>query len=802
MHDTPCSVCRVSEPRPKISMLVRELLAQGGWTATSLARRLGVEASTVSRWAAGSAIPRPRVEGELRAMAAPKEAAGFGEASEPIRLAIDGVLISVREALHRRGKLSSRNEALDEIAKLLFAHVVLQVGGEDGISSSRLEGEDSPAKAMKSLVLRAVRDHLPESLAHELSTNDFQLRLKDTEDALALEIADAFGHLPPSPGDQLTGSAVQVDLLNEVFGKFLADSFHDDKELGQYLTPPEVVELMVGLALDAMDTEEHRLLTEPGRSAEFGVILDPSCGTASFLTEVVRQLLQGVATADQPLAARVWLHDMVQGVLVGIDKSERMIRLALANLAMFGWPAARLHAANALSRSGIDGEVTEGLEERAGLILTNPPFGAEFSGRDLSGYRLATKWSRKVPRKIDSELLFMERYLSWLRPGGQCLAIVPDSVLTNRGLYEDLRRGLAASIKLENVISLPPVTFAGAGTSTKTSVLHFRKTVDGRRRETRTYFAISKDIGYTVTVRGAQRRKRGNGTSDLQRIRNDAHQAGDDMKLGRVVAGVESSSRWDATFHASLPPEVEDRLRKSGANDVRVKHVAELVNERVDPRRWPTDQFPYIEISDVDHLSGQVSSKLVSGPDAPSRARKGVRAGDVLVSTVRPERRTIGIVPRDLDGAVCSTGFAVLRPRGIDSRLLAFLLKQDFPTAQILRNNIGIAYPAIDEACLAEVVLPATRNDIQSLAASGAEVAEFESRLSAARAEFSERIGEVVTRWAGPTPAPKRRLSSRTKSRRRPDKQGSDARSPGALTLWEGRTASRHEEQSAQKQSH
>src|SRR5207249_3604972 len=162
-------------------------------------------------------------------------------------------------------------------------------------------------------------------------------------------------------------------------------------------------------------------------------------------------------------------------VLVGIDKSERMVRLALTNMAMFGFPTARLHLANSLARNGEDGKLTESLVGKVKLILTNPPFGASFQGNDLVKYQLATNWSRRFPGRLDSELLFMERYLDWLAPGGQLVAIVPDSILTNKAVFEELRRGIANDVELCTVVSLPSVTFGVAGTNTKTSILHLRK---------------------------------------------------------------------------------------------------------------------------------------------------------------------------------------------------------------------------------------------------------------------------------------------------------------------------------------
>ena len=153
------------------------------------------------------------------------------------------------------------------------------------------------------------------------------------------------------------------------------------------------------------------------------VIIIPTltCGVGSFLAEVVDQLGESLETPNEQREA--WLQTMLHRVVVGIDKSERMVRLALTNLAMFGFPTARLYLANSLSRNGTDGKLTESFKGKAKLILTNPPFGASFHGNDLVKYRIATHWSRRLPAQLDSELLFMERYLDWLAPGGHLVAI-------------------------------------------------------------------------------------------------------------------------------------------------------------------------------------------------------------------------------------------------------------------------------------------------------------------------------------------------------------------------------------------
>jgi restriction endonuclease S subunit len=67
------------------------------------------------------------------------------------------------------------------------------------------------------------------------------------------------------------------------------------------------------------------------------------------------------------------------------------------------------------------------------------------------------------------------------------------------------------------------------------------------------------------------------------------------------------------------------------------------------------------------------------------------------------------VVPEDLDGAICSTGLAVLRPSKIDPHLLRRLLVSRYVINQMERHNVGIAYPAISEKDLVSFRLPLTK---------------------------------------------------------------------------------------------
>jgi type I restriction-modification system DNA methylase subunit len=760
-----------------------------------LAVQLKASPASVQRWVSGASKPRPTYEAKLRRIY--QEFSGkptaLRDESLPYRVtphhpmiteAVDQTLRSIREILHKRAHLSSRSQALDELSKMLFAHAEGIRTGLGGISR-RVCGAtvQGVALALKAFVDDVIRQNLPESLAHSVDLRDFELRLKPQEEELAAELIDCFETLHRQTCSfNLSG----VDILNEVFGKFLADSFIDEKELGQYLTPPEVVRFMVGLALHGLSELEFEVLCDPKRCMDFGLILDPSCGVASFLVEVVHQLRErmekGIGDAKQ---RDLWLKTMLRRFVVGIDKSERMIRLALTNIAMFGFPMARLHLANSLARNGNDAKLTDSLAGKAKLILTNPPFGACFQGNDLVKYKIATTWSRRFPGRLDSEILFMERYLDWLAPGGQLVAIVPDSILTNKAVFEDLRRGLAGSVELCSVVSLPSVTFGVAGTNTKTSVLHLRKRGAANGAPRRAAFAVCQDIGFTVTTKANQRVKTMTGHGDLHRILNEIGSMPPKPEFVKWLEDSHLFDRWDAQHHASLSAEVAQRLSRKTDGDVCVSEVAELVDERADPRRWGTTHFNYIEISDIDSQTCVVYSNSIETSATPSRARKLVKAGDVLVSTVRPERGVVGVVGRHQDGSVCTTGLAVLRPTKIDPLTLAFLLKTEFVTAQLIRNNVGIAYPAINESCLLDVLLPIRREELSKPERLAREISEAEEQLRAMRRQFKEFIETAGTAWRQMclTPSSKPRPATQTNSRRQSRTRDSDSRDQDIFQL-------------------
>ncbi|KPP97169.1 restriction endonuclease subunit S [Marinobacter sp. HL-58] len=130
--------------------------------------------------------------------------------------------------------------------------------------------------------------------------------------------------------------------------------------------------------------------------------------------------------------------------------------------------------------------------------------------------------------------------------------------------------------------------------------------------------------------------------------------------------------------------------------------IADLVEkiETCDPRKKPEEKFRYIDVSSVSRARLVVTeSASLSGRDAPSRARRLVRAGDVIFATIRPTLNRIALIDGELDGSVCSTGFFVLRPkRDVLSRYLFYWLLGEKFTSAMEKLQRGASYPAVSDS--------------------------------------------------------------------------------------------------------
>lgn len=125
----------------------------------------------------------------------------------------------------------------------------------------------------------------------------------------------------------------------------------------------------------------------------------------------------------------------------------------------------------------------------------------------------------------------------------------------------------------------------------------------------------------------------------------------------------------------------------------------------------PTEKFSYIDIGSVDNQNQKLNQQenIISADKAPSRARKIVKYGDILYSTVRPYLHNMCIVDKRFScEPIASTGFAVLScQKGIINKFLFYyMLSPIFDLyANSTENSKGVAYPAINDERLYKALI-------------------------------------------------------------------------------------------------
>ncbi len=147
-----------------------------------------------------------------------------------------------------------------------------------------------------------------------------------------------------------------------------------------------------------------------------------------------------------------------------------------------------------------------------------------------------------------------------------------------------------------------------------------------------------------------------------------------------------------------------------GWRAVKIQELATRAKLR-DPSKNPDKPFRYVDVSSVSNTLFKIESATeMLGAEAPSRARKEIKAKDVLFATVRPMLKRIALVPQELDGEIASTGYCVLRPQPdkiFPEFLYHSMLTNSFVKAMGALER-GASYPAVRDSDVfsATILLP------------------------------------------------------------------------------------------------
>jgi type I restriction enzyme S subunit len=151
------------------------------------------------------------------------------------------------------------------------------------------------------------------------------------------------------------------------------------------------------------------------------------------------------------------------------------------------------------------------------------------------------------------------------------------------------------------------------------------------------------------------------------------------------------------------------RVDTAMASEWREVRLGEVVSINPDyiGSDWPFSHIKYVDISSVGEGAIIAPPQILSLDEAPSRAKRLVREGDTVVSTVRPGRRSMFFAKQPEPDWVVSTGFAVLRPRReyIEPRYLYACVFDKAFTDFLVNCEKGAAYPAVLPEDIANAVI-------------------------------------------------------------------------------------------------
>ena len=146
----------------------------------------------------------------------------------------------------------------------------------------------------------------------------------------------------------------------------------------------------------------------------------------------------------------------------------------------------------------------------------------------------------------------------------------------------------------------------------------------------------------------------------------------------------------------------------------RLKYLATYNDEVLAESTDEEKEIDYVEISGVSLTEGIEKTEHLPFGHAPSRARRRVRSGDILISTVRTYLQAIAKVEQASPDLIASTGFCVVRPiNDVDSGFLGWAANSEPFVSEVVARSVGVSYPAINASDLVTIDMPVPALDTQ-----------------------------------------------------------------------------------------
>ena len=502
-------------------------------------------------------------------------------------------------------------------------------------------------------------------------------------------------------------SAIDEDLNGRMFEQFLNREIRG-KELGQYFTPRPVVDFMTRIALHKCD------VTNPPMT------IDACAGTAGFLIEVMAHLTASIRNDKRLTNAQKerLIHCVRNERLYGIEGNDRVCRVARINMYLHGDGGSHIFEGDGLDglphpdndmdlerRNEVKDHADKILPASFDLVLSNPPFSMNYNAKNEDENRILRQRSiAGNSSTMKSNVLFLDRYHELLKPGGEMLIVLDDTVLNGK-TQEPIRKWLLEHFVVLGVHSLPFNCFFKAKANIKTSILHLRKKVSGKEGQGHVFMSIANNVGHDNHCKDTPERNNLNdilmnyfqwvSEGQFITIIRHNHDKSETLECPQQAWIVPpdriNSKRFDAFyFSPDLMECRDDMFSRENRQEISLKHgkdfelAPSINNSRKQELKRSQSVMKYIEIGDVTPYGLIVQHQEGIIDDLPSRAKIEIQAGDVLIAINISSRGTVVLVPEDHDGTICTSGFRVIRPQSPEQgKILWYSLRSEYARKQI-----------------------------------------------------------------------------------------------------------------------
>lgn len=463
--------------------------------------------------------------------------------------------------------------------------------------------------------------------------------------------------------------------------EYLLSIMGSQGDAGQFRTPRHIIDMMV----EIVDPKKNE------------TILDPACGTAGFLISAYRHILAQNKDEDGKSTLTADDRKRLTENFAGYDISPDMVRLSRVNMYLHHFTKPKISEYDTLTSE-------EKWDDCYDVILANPPFMTPKGGiMPHSRYRVKAK---------RSEVLFVDYIAEHLNPTGRAAIIIPEGIVfQSANAYKELRKYLVDDGLLYAVISLPAGVF-NPYSGVKTSILLIDKSF-ARLKDEILFVKLNND-GFDL---GAQRREiEGSEIPEIIRIIQKYHsnieaQTSDEEIIHHPLVIIANKEKIAEQDYILVGERYKiDKPLATIYPVVPLSDICEINAENKNPAlAFGDDEFIYIDISSVENGTGKIDfSNKIKGSDAPSRAKRAVKKGDILFSTVRPNLKAYGYVEReDCDCCIASTGFAVISAKTMVLSKYVYYMLYSEPVQTQLASMMGKgAYPSVNQKDVSQIQIP------------------------------------------------------------------------------------------------